>query len=241
MGRCHHVHQYINRRKSCNTIWKLSNDPTASNLQCIASANQIAYQLLVNRSGTLSSEPKVLYYPQHQKDYDSLVYLFSEEEYRKGVTVLKNNNADGRDVLVEQLNNLSPKAHRCLLAMLNKCFAENKVQQYGLSKIIRILNAGKDTAIPKRYRPISLLCYTNKLYERMILNGIAPTIGHHLIKEQTGFRPSNSCTIQLLNLTQHIEVGHQESMITGTAFVDLSAAYITVPHTLLIQKRFNTM
>ena len=49
----------------------------------------------------------------------------------------------------------------------------------------------------------------------MILNRIAPTIEQHLIKEQAGFIPGKSCTSQLLNLTQHIEDGYQESMITG--------------------------
>ena len=91
----------------------------------------------------------------------------------------------------------------------------------------------------KSYRPISLLCHTYKLYERMILNRIAPTIEQHLIKEQAGFIPGKSCTSQLLNLTQHIEDGYQESMITGTAIVDLSATYDTVNHRLLIQKLLN--
>ena len=50
----------------------------------------------------------------------------------------------------------------------------------------------------------------------------------HLIKEQAGFKPAKSCTIQLLNLTEHIEDGCQRGMVTGDAFVDLSAAYNTV-------------
>ena len=62
----------------------------------------------------------------------------------------------------------------------------------------------------------------------------------HLIKEQAGFRAGKSCTSQLLILTQHIEDGYQEGKITGTAFVDLSAAYDTVNHRLLIQKLYNT-
>ena len=90
--------------------------------------------------------------------------------------------------------------------MLNKCFMENKIPPlWRQSKIIDILKPGKDSAIPKSYRPISLLCHTYKLYERRILNRIAPTIEQHLIKEQAGFRPGKSCTNQLLNLTQHIE------------------------------------
>ena len=146
------------------------------------------------------------------------------------------------DILVEQLKHLGPKAHKWLLTMLNICFMENKIPTIGRqSKIIAILKPGKNSSIPKNYRPISLLCHTYKLYERMILNRIAPTIEQHLIKEQSGFRSGKSCTSQLLNLTQHIEDGYEEGMITGTAFVDLSAAYDTVNHRLLIQKLYNTM
>ena len=105
--------------------------------------------------------------------------------------------------------------------------------------IIAILKPGKDSAIPKNYRPISLLCHTYKLYERMILNRLAPVVGQRLIKQQTGFRTGMSCTSQLLNLTQHIEDGYQRGMITGAAFVDLSAAYDTVNHRILIQKLYN--
>ena len=62
----------------------------------------------------------------------------------------------------------------------------------------------------------------------------------HLIKEQAGFSPGKSCTNQLLTLTQHIEDGYQRGMITGVAFVDLSATYDTVNHRILIQKLYNT-
>ena len=118
---------------------------------------------------------------------------------------------------------------------------ENKIPTiWRQSKIIAILKPGKDSSIPKNYRLISLLCHTYKLYERMILNRIAPAIEQHLLKEQVGFRSEKSCTSQLLNLTQHIEDGYEEGMITGTAFVDLSAAYDTVNYKLLIQKLYNT-
>ena len=72
----------------------------------------------------------------------------------------------------------------------------------------------------------------------MILNRIAPVVEQRLIKEQGGFRPGKSCTSQMLNLTQHIEDGYQRGMITGAAFVDLSAAYDTVNHIILIQKLY---
>ena len=98
---------------------------------------------------------------------------------------------------------------------------------------------GKNSAKPKSYRPISLLCHMYKLYERLILNRIAPSVDRHLIKEQAGFRPGKSCCSHLLNLTQHIEDGYQRGMITGAAFVDLSAAYDTVDHRLRIRKLYD--
>ena len=231
-----------NSRKAWKTINKLSNDPTSSNPPCLVTANQVAHQLLVNGRGTMPSKPKRPVLPPATEGDTSKVYPFSEGEYNKGVAALKNNKAAGRDdILVEQLKHLGPKAHKWLLTMLNICFMENKIPTiWRQSKIIAILKPGKDSSIPKNYRPISLLCHTYKLYERMILNRIAPPIEQHLIKEQAGFRSGKSCTSQLLNLTQHIEDGYEEGMITGTAFVDLSAAYDTVNHILLIQKLYNT-
>ena len=55
----------------------------------------------------MSSKQKYPVLPPVRKGNYSMVYPFSEEEYRKGVAILKNNKATGRDyVLVEQLNNL---------------------------------------------------------------------------------------------------------------------------------------
>ena len=102
-----------------------------------------------------------------------------------------------------------------------------------------ILKPGKDSAIPKSYRSISLLCHMYKLYKHLIRNRTALSINRHLIKEQAGFRPRKSCCSQLLNLTQHIDDGYQRGMITGAAFVDISAAYDTVNHRLLIQKLYD--
>ena len=103
--------------------------------------------------------------------------------------------------------------------MLNKCFMENKIPTIWS---------------PKELHTISLMCQTYKLYERMILNRIAPTIVLHLIKEQFGFRHGRSFTSQLLNITQNIQDSYQESMIIGTGFVVRSSAKDTVNQILLI-------
>ena len=57
-----------------------------------------------------------------------------------------------------------------------------------------------------------------------------------IIPQQAGFSEGKSTTSQLLNLTQHIEDGFEKRLVTGAVFVDLSAAYDTVNHRILMTK-----
>ena len=230
-----------NSRRAWQTIRKLSNDPTTPNPPCLANANQVAHQLLISGQGTMPTRSKRHIHPPIQEGMPTMVHPFNEEEYKKGIAALKNNKAAGRDdLLVEQLKHLGQKANKWLPAMLNVCFTGNKIPNiWRQSKFSALLKPGKYSAILKNYIPISLLCHTYKLYERMILNRITTVVGQRLIKEQAGFWTGKSCTSQLLNLTQHIEGGYQKGMITGAAFVDLFVAYDTVNHRILIQKLYN--
>ena len=54
--------------------------------------------------------------------------------------------------------------------------------------------------------------------------GISPLVDENLTKDQVGFRHGRSCPGQLLNLSHHIEDGYERKLLTGAAFVDLSAA-----------------
>jgi len=65
---------------------------------------------------------------------------------------------------------------------------------------------------------------------------MAPVLEKQLIPEQAGYCPVKSTTSKVLNLTQHIEDGFQEEMVTRVAFVNLSAAYGTVNHRCLLKK-----
>ena len=116
-----------NSCKTWQTIKKLSNDPTSPNPPYLVNSNQVAHHLLVSGQGTMPTKPKCPALPTVEGK-PSLVSAFSEEEYRKGIAALKNNKAaDIDDILVEQLKNLGPKAHKWLYTMLNTCFIENKI------------------------------------------------------------------------------------------------------------------
>ena len=121
--------------------------------------------------------------------------------------------------------------------MFNECTRTKHIASiWRKAKVIAIPKPGKDPYSPKSTRPISLLCITYKLYVRLILMRISPLVDKKLTKDQAGFRPGRSCAGQLLNLTQHIEDGYERKMLTCSAFIDLSAAYDTVQHRLMIRK-----
>ena len=92
----------------------------------------------------------------NREDDSSLVFPFTEEEY-KGIVTLKNKKAASIDnVLVEQLKNVGPRAHRWLHSMLNVCFTENRIPKVcRQSKIIAILKPGRlsDTEEQHTYIP----------------------------------------------------------------------------------------
>ena len=160
--------------------------------KCYPSSTSIIHQ----RQGTISTKPKRPILPPIQKGTSTMAHPFSEDEYRNGIAALKNNHTEGRDdVLVEQLKHVGPKTNKWSHTMFNVCSTGNKIPKiWRQSKIIAILKPGKDSAIPKNYRPISLLYHTYILYERMILNRIAPVVEQRLIKEKNGFRIGRLCT-----------------------------------------------
>ena len=133
-------------------------------------------------------------------------------------------------MLCEQIKHFGEATLRSLLQMMNSILKTQKFPKlWRKSKVIAILKPGKYSTLPKSYRPISLL------FERMIINRLNPLIETMIIDQQAGFRPGKSTTGQL-NLTQHIEDGYERGVVTGTVFVDLSAAYDTISHKLLLNK-----
>ena len=154
----------------------------------------------------------------------SLISPFTMEELMKGIKILKNYQAaDLDDILCEQIKHMGPKATVWLKEMMDYILVSKKFPKlWCKSKVIAILK----------------LCHTYMLLERMLLKRLNPITEHTIIKEQAGFRAGKLLTSQLLNLTQYIEDGYEKSHTTGAVFVDLSAAYDTVNHRVLLTKLY---
>ena len=87
------------------------------------------------------------------------------------------------------------------------------------ARVVALLKPGKDPNATIGYRPISLLCILYKLYERMIMDHMSPTVEEKLNPDKAWFRPGRSTCGQLLNLTQYIEDGYEERQIPGQSLL----------------------
>ena len=231
-----------NSKEAWTTIKKLNAERKPQSRIAAVTPNQVANQLLQNGKPTskerghlkkLKSEMD-----QALQDSDEGFEAFTTEEIDVALNHLKLGKAAGIDgIFTEMIKHFGPTTKSWVLSLLNKCAQTfNIPKTWRKSRVVALLKPGKDPTSKKSYRPISLLCILYKLYERLILSRISTRVEEELTNDQAGFRPGRSTCGQLLNLTQYIEDGYETKDITGTVFVDLTAAYDTVNHRILLLK-----
>ena len=90
----------------------------------------------------------------------------------------------------------------------------------------------------KNYRPISLLPVCGKIFERIIFNSIFNYLSTNnlLSPHQSGFRPNDSCSNQLLYITHEIISSLDKNREVRGIFLDMSKAFDKVWHQGLIFK-----
>ena len=104
-------------------------------------------------------------------------------------------------------------------------------------KMANVVPAHKksDKQIIKNYRPVSLLPICGKVFERFIYNSLFEYfIENDLIfPNQSGFRPGDPCTNQLVSITHEIYQSFDDGFKVRGVFLDRSKAFDKVWHKAL--------
>ena len=92
--------------------------------------------------------------------------------------------------------------------------------------------------IISNYRPISLLSVCGKVFEKNLYKSIFDylTENNLLSSNQSGFKPGDSCTNQLLSISHEIYSSLDKNLETRAVFLDISKAFDRVWHEGLIHK-----
>ena len=165
-------------------------------------------------------------------EHEHLDFDFTIEELRAAIKLLKQGNAPGPDgIHNEFILHCGDNMVSWLSMFFNRCYNSTHIPKtWRHTSVIALLKPVKPDMSPKSYRPISLLCTTYKLMERLILTRINPTVDPLLPHDQAGFRQGRSTVDQVVRLTQSIEQAFDSKHVTGAVFMDLTAAYDTVWH-----------
>jgi len=105
------------------------------------------------------------------------------------------------------------------------------------AKVLPIHKSGNNNVI-SNFRPISILPYFSKFFERIMYDRLSSYISHTnlLYPLQHGFQPGHSTAMSLLDIQDKISKAMDNNEFSIGIFLDLAKAFDTVDHTILLDK-----
>ncbi len=93
-----------------------------------------------------------------------------------------------------------------------------------------------NTSLLGNYRPVSLLPFVAKTLERVVFNQLSLFLSQYnkLDAKQSGFRSGHSTETALLSVTEALRIAKADSKSSVLILLDLSAAFDTVNHQILL-------
>jgi len=81
---------------------------------------------------------------------------------------------------------------------------------------------------------ISILSHIAKLFKKLVINNILPSVNSVLIDEQYGFRPGRSAVMNLLVLNNYILEAFENKCQVDVIFMNFAKAFDRVNHNILL-------
>ena len=162
-----------------------------------------------------------------------------EAEVLRIISSLKSKKSCGKDGISNIfLKDIAECIISPLTKIMNASLATGIVpEEMKMAKVVPIYKA-KDPTHFINYRPISLLPAISKVLEKVVYRRLYNYISLNeiLYQSQYGFRSSHSTTYAVSELTSNILKGFDNKEITLAVFLDLSKAFDTVDHQILLKK-----
>ena len=112
-----------------------------------------------------------------------------------------------------------------------KCFPNN----LKLANVTPVFKK-EDASLLKNYRPVSVLPVVSKIYERIMQKQILEYIDKHLSPHLCGYRKGYSTQTALISMLEKWKLSIDNKGFAGGVLMDLSKAFDTINHQLLLAK-----
>ena len=187
--------------------------------------------------------PQVEFQTYLRRDISDSFYIkpTTPEEIMNIIHVCKNKQSSGWDDIPMTIikyvgpHIAAPFAHICNLSFSSGLFPS----EMKTAKVTPVYKGDSRDEF-SNYRPISLLPNFSKILEKIMFNRLREFLNKHeiLYEKQYGFRQNFSTDLALLELSDKIAESIDAKKYTICIFVDLSKAFDTLNHGILLQKLF---
>ena len=188
----------------------------------------------------VSDQSVVLAPPDHSESLPSVLDSFTPTDVEEIMLIIKDNGVKTGpgDVLTpslikQHLDVLCPHFVKLVNLSLSSLSCDG-IKEAHVVPILKASNLDKNNL--KNFRPVSLLSFISKLTERVVHSRInahlaANSLDNHA---QYGYKKNHSCETLLLKLIDDILVAVDQKFGVVVMIIDLSAAFDTVDHSILL-------
>ena len=151
------------------------------------------------------------------------------------------NNLKNKTTSVDGITNIILKQNaqslvKPMTKLFNQCLTDGIYPGVFKQAVVTPLYKNGERGDLHKYRPISITPSISTIFEKLIKERISNFVNKHKIihPNQYGFQPNKSTQGALTHLTSEIVKNIDQSKPTIVAFLDITKAFDTVDHTILI-------